>query len=86
MSLLAYAVRRTVGSLVVLLIVLWLIYFGVVHAMSPSVSHGQDVPDYFLQFWQLVHQWNVAGLEVTLVLALLLGLGGAWRLWRRRTT
>ena len=86
MSLLAYAVRRTVGAFVVLLIVLWLIYFGVVHAMSPPVSHGEPVPDYFLQFRQLVRQWNVAALEVTLALALLLGLGSAWRLWRRRTT
>jgi hypothetical protein len=88
MSLFAYAVRRTVGSLVVLLVVLWLIYVGVVHAMSPSPQVSgiplDSQPDYFLQFWALVHQWNVAALEVTLALALLLGLGGAWRLWRRR--
>jgi succinate dehydrogenase hydrophobic anchor subunit len=80
MSLLAYAVRRAVGALVVLLVVLWLIYFGVVHAMSPPNS--DPAPDYFLQFWQLAQQWNVAALQVGLALALLLGLGGVWRLRR----
>jgi hypothetical protein len=85
MSLLAYTIRRTLGALVVLLIVLWLIYFGIVHAMSPG-HDGEPAPDYFLQFWHLVHQWNVAALEVGLALALLLGIGGAWRMWKRRTT
>jgi hypothetical protein len=85
MSLFAYAIRRTLGALVVLLVVLWLIYFGVVHAMSPP--HSDPAPDYFLQFWQLVHQWNVAALELVLALAaLLLGLGGVSRLRTRRTT
>jgi hypothetical protein len=84
MSLLAYTIRRTLGALVVLFVVLWLIYFGIVHAMSPG-HHGEPAPDYFLQFWQLVHQWNVAVLEVGLALASLLGLRGAWRLWKRRT-
>lgn len=86
MALLAYSIRRAVGALVVLLIVLWLIYFGIVHAMSPRVRDGESAPDYFLQFWQLVHQWNVAALELVLALALLLGVGGAWRLRKRRTT
>jgi hypothetical protein len=84
MSLLAYAIRRTLGALVVLLVVLWLIYFGVVHAMSPP--HSNPAPDYFLQFWHLAHQWNVAALEVGVPLAVLLGLGGAWRMRKRRTT
>jgi hypothetical protein len=88
MSLLAYAVRRAVGALVVLLIVVWLLQFGVYHAipLSPRVSHPlEPLPDYFLQFRDLVHQWNVAALQMGLVLALLLGLGGAWRLRKRRT-
>jgi|SoiMethySBSTD1v2_1073268.scaffolds.fasta_scaffold340608_1 predicted cobalt transporter CbtA len=85
MSLLAYAIRRTLGALIVLFVVLWLIYFGVVHAMSP-VSHGEPAPDYFLQFWQLVHQWTVAALQLGLGVAVLLGLGGAWRLRKQRTT
>jgi hypothetical protein len=85
MSLLAYAIRRTLGALVVLLVVLWLIYFGIVHAMSPG-NHGEPASDYFLQFWQLVHQWNVAALQLGLGLAVLLGLGGVWRMRKRRTT
>jgi hypothetical protein len=85
MPLLVYAIRRTLGALAVLLVVLWLTYFGVVHAMSP-VSHGEPAPDLFLQFWQLVHQWNVAALELGLGLPALLGLGGAWRVRKRRTT
>jgi predicted cobalt transporter CbtA len=85
MTLLAYTIRRTLGALVVLLVVLWLIYLGIVHAISPA-HHGGPAPDYFSQFWQLVHQWNVAALEVGLAVALLLGLGGAWRLWKRRAT
>jgi hypothetical protein len=89
MSLLAFAVRRTLGALVVLVIVIWLLQFGVYHAipLSPRVSHPlEPLPDYFLQFRDLVHQWNVAALEVALALALLLGLGGVWRLRKRRTT
>jgi hypothetical protein len=88
MALLAYSARRAVGALVVLLIVIWLIYFGIVHAMSPSPQVSgtplDSQPDYFLQFWALVHQWNVAALEVLLAVALLLGFGGAWRLRKRR--
>jgi hypothetical protein len=88
MSLLAYAVRKAVGALVVLLTVIWLLQFGVYHAipLSPRVSHPlEPLPDYFLQFRDLVHQWNVAALQMGLALALLLGLGGAWRLRKRRT-
>ena len=84
MSLLAYAIRRTVGAVVVLLVVLWLVYFAIVHAMAPPRT--DPAPDFFLQFWALVHEWNVAALEVALALVLLLGLGGAWRLRTRRTS
>jgi hypothetical protein len=79
MSLLAYSVRRAVGALFVLLIVIWLIQFGVYHALSPPVNRSFPVPDYFLQFQDLVHQWNVAVLEVGVAAIVLLALAAAWR-------
>jgi len=89
MALLAYSIRRAVGALVVLLIVLWLVLFAVIHTglVSWRTTHPpQPTPDYILQFQHLVHQWNVAALEVAIGVAFLLGLGGAWRLRKRRVT
>jgi hypothetical protein len=67
--------------------VLWLVLFAVIHTglVSARATHPPEpTPDYILQFQYLVHQWNVAALEVAIGVAFLLGLGGAWRLGKRR--
>jgi hypothetical protein len=71
----------------VLLIVLWLILFAVIQTglVSWRATYPlEPTPDYILQFQHLVHQWNIAALEVAIAVAALLGLGGAWRRRKRR--
>jgi hypothetical protein len=92
MSLLAYSFRRAVGAVVVLLVVIWLIQFAVYHITGPGGYIGRGggfVP--FLGFSRgyppaLAKDWNTAALEVGLGLLVLLGIGLAWRLRKRRAT
>lgn len=85
MSLLAYSVRRAVGALIVLLIVIWLVQFAVYHTIPQSPRHSPwAVTDYHLQFQGLIHQWDIAALEVGVGTTLLLALAAVWHLRRRK--
>jgi hypothetical protein len=92
MSLLAYSVRRAIGALVVALVVIWLIQLGVYHLSGTSGTWemGDTAPPVFLerllQLRHRAHEWDIAAVEVGIALLVLLGLGAAWRLWRRRAT
>ena len=88
-SLLAYSVRRAFGSLLVVLVVIWLIQFGISHLITASSSWrpGDTAPpsivDRLVQFAGASHEWNIAALEVGVGVVVLLGLGAAWPLRQR---
>jgi hypothetical protein len=86
MSLLAYSLRRAAGSLVILLIVIWLLFFAVAHVGPDSyhpVERGLGPPLNELpwsRFQPAVAQtWNIAAIEVGVAAAFLLGLTAVWR-------
>jgi hypothetical protein len=89
-SLLAYSVRRIFGALLVLLVVIWLIQFGIAHLITASSSWrpGDTAPPSILErlvaFSRLAHDWDIAAFEVGVGVVVLLGLGAAWRLRQRR--
>jgi TRAP-type C4-dicarboxylate transport system permease small subunit len=95
-SLLAYSLRRAAGSLAALLVVIWLIQFGVYHISgTPTyIDRAGRVtawPDFLfpsVRFFQpaLANEWTRAGLEVGGGLLALLLVAGAWRLRQRRAT
>jgi hypothetical protein len=89
MSLLAYSVRRTVGALLVLFVVIWLIQFGVYHISEPPTYIGRGGvvtpwPDWLFPWFRLqpalANEWDTAALEVGAGVVVLLGLAGVWRL------
>ena len=90
MSLLAYSVRRAFGALLVLLVVIWLIQFGIAHLITESSTWrpGDTAPpsivDRLIAFAGAAHEWDVAALEVGVGVVVLLGLGAARRLRQRR--
>jgi hypothetical protein len=87
MTLLAYAVRRATGALLVLLVVIWLIQLGVYHITVPPFHPVERLPGAFYTWAAaqpaVAYDWNIAALEVG-GLAVVLGLGAAWRLRKRR--
>ena len=89
-SLLAYSVRRAFGALLVLLVVNWLIQFGIAHMIGASTGWkpGDTAPpslvERLLQYARLPHVWDIAALEVGVGIVVLLGLGAAWRLRKQR--
>jgi hypothetical protein len=91
MSLLAYSVRRAVGALIVLLILSWLLLFGVSHLDAPpNPGIPPAIFDHFYPVGRLqpdlANEWNGAALEVGLGVLVLLGLGIGWRLRKKTAT
>jgi hypothetical protein len=92
MSLLAYSVRRTVGAVLVLLVVIWVIQFAVYHITDSPGYEGRGgftfLPRFLypgLQFQPaLANEWNSAALEMGFGLLVLLAMGAAWRLTHRK--
>jgi len=94
MPLIAYSLRRAVGALIVLLIVIWLIQFAVYHASSatscnvprgcvPTAIERNLIP--WLRLGPgLADEWTNAGRQVGLGLLVALGARAAWRIRRRR--
>jgi hypothetical protein len=67
MPLLAYSLRRAAGSLLVLLIVIWLLLFAVAH-IGPVPYHPVERGPLFELPWNalqpaLAHTWNIGALE-----------------------
>jgi hypothetical protein len=90
MPLLAYSVRRAVGALTVLLVVIGLIQFAVAH-IGVRIFHPLERSGYDAYFWTsaqpaLANEWDTAVLEVGLGLLVVVGFGAAWRLHKRRAT
>jgi hypothetical protein len=95
MSLLAYSGRRLIGALLVLLVLILLTQFAVYHITEPPgyVGRGGAATSWprflfpSLRFQPaLAHEWNAAAVQVGSGLVVVLGVGAAWRLWKRRAT
>jgi uncharacterized membrane protein YphA (DoxX/SURF4 family) len=93
MSLLAYSIRRAPGALLVVLVVIWLIQFGVWQiAETPTyIDRAGQVtnwPHFLFPSMNFqpgaANEWRAGASEVVLCLLALLGLGAAWRLRKRR--
>jgi hypothetical protein len=88
MSLLAYSVRRTVGAVLVLLVLIWVIQFAVYHITDSPGYEGRGGVMFLPRFLYpglhfqpaLANEWSTAAVEVGLGLLLLLAVGVAWRL------
>jgi hypothetical protein len=94
MSLLAYSVRRAAGSLLVLLIVIWIVEFAVYHVKAsttckaprgcvPTAIERNIFPWLRIQP-TLADEWTKAGVQVGLGVLATLGAGAALHLRRRR--
>ena len=72
----------------VLLVVIWLIQFGIAHMIGASTGWkpGDTAPpslvEHLLLIARLAHEWDIAALEVGIGVVVLLGV--AWRLRERR--
>lgn len=86
MTLLAYSVRRAVGALLVLLVVIWLIQFALSQITGPTTYIGRGgVVGHYVQP-AAPSEWQTGALEVGVGLLILLGLAAAWRLRQRMAT
>jgi hypothetical protein len=80
MSLLAYSVRRTVGAVLVLLVLIWVIQFAVYHITDSPGYEGRGGVMFLPRFLYpglhfqpaLANEWSTAAVEVGLGLLLLL--------------
>jgi hypothetical protein len=94
MSLLAYGLHRTVGALIVLLVVIWVIQFAVYHVNASTTCNAPRgcVPTAIERGifpWlriqpALADEWAKAGVQVGLGVLAALGAGAAWRIRSRR--
>jgi MYXO-CTERM domain-containing protein len=95
MALLAYSIRRAVGALLVVYVVIWVTQFAVYHitvstecnaprGCVPTAIERNLLPWLRIQP-QLTDEWTNAGVQVAFGVLAALGAGAAWRARKRRT-